>query len=96
LQTVQVRCGGGNGLAVDAIVDCAVSEGECDGATGIVEPDTDCADAVQATLNGLLPALHIKDAATEAKITAVVGILLAEVQSVAEIVPLASTGTPRK
>jgi hypothetical protein len=50
--------------------------------------------AVQATLNGLLPALHIKDAATEAKITAVVGILLAEVQSVAEIVPLASTGTP--
>jgi hypothetical protein len=50
--------------------------------------------AVQATLNGLLPALHIKDAATEAKITAVVGILLAEVQSVAEIVPLATGGTP--
>jgi hypothetical protein len=46
--------------------------------------------AVQATLNGLLPALHIKDAATEAKITAVVGILLAEVQSVAAIVPLAN------
>jgi hypothetical protein len=51
--------------------------------------------AVQATLNGLLPALHIKDAATEAKITAVVGILLAEVQSVAEIVPMASAGTPQ-
>lgn len=46
--------------------------------------------AVQATLNGLLPALHIKDAATQAKITAVVGILLSEVQSVASIVPLAS------
>jgi hypothetical protein len=44
--------------------------------------------AVQATLNNLLPALHIKDAATQAKITAVVGILLAEVQSVAAIVPL--------
>lgn len=49
--------------------------------------------AVQSTLNGLLPALHIKDATTDAKITAVVGILLAEVQSVAEIVPLASGGT---
>ena len=44
--------------------------------------------AVQSTLNGLLPALHIKDATTEAKITAVVGILLSEVQSVAAIVPL--------
>src|SRR5271170_5935255 len=44
--------------------------------------------AVQLTLNGLLPALHIKDAATQAKITAVVGILLSEVQSVAAIVPL--------
>ena len=48
--------------------------------------------AVQSTLNALLPPLHIKDAATEAKITAVVGILLAEVQSVTELVPLASGG----
>ena len=45
-------------------------------------------NAVQSTLSGLLPALHIKDAATQAKVTAVVGILLAEVQSVAAIVPL--------
>jgi len=44
--------------------------------------------AVQSTLNGLLPALHIKDAATQAKITAVVGILISEVESVAAIVPL--------
>ncbi len=44
--------------------------------------------AVQSTLNGLLPALHIEDAATLAKITAVVGILLSEVESVAAIVPL--------
>ena len=44
--------------------------------------------AVQSTLNGLLPALHIKDAATQAKITAVVGILVSEVESVAAIVPL--------
>jgi hypothetical protein len=44
--------------------------------------------AVQSTLNGLLPALHIKDAATQTKISAVIGILLSEVQSVAAIVPL--------
>jgi hypothetical protein len=44
--------------------------------------------AVQATLNGLLPMLHIKDAATQTKIAAVVGILLSEVESMAAIVPL--------
>jgi hypothetical protein len=48
--------------------------------------------AVQTTLTGLLPALHIKDAATQAKITAVVEILLSEVQSVAAIVPLVDSG----
>ena len=51
----------------------------------------------QSTMNGLLPALHIKDAATQAKITAVVGIMLSEIQSLAAIVPLvdpsASPGT---
>jgi hypothetical protein len=44
--------------------------------------------AVQSSLNGLLPVLHIEDAATQAKITAVVGILLSEVQSIAAIVPV--------
>jgi hypothetical protein len=48
--------------------------------------------AVQATLNGLLPALHITDAATQTKIAAVIGILLSEVESVAAIVPLVSAG----
>jgi hypothetical protein len=53
-------------------------------------------NAVQATLNGLLPALHIKDAATQAKITAVIGILLSEVESVAAIVPLVNaSASPR-
>lgn len=46
--------------------------------------------AVNSTLGGLLPAMHIKDAAIEAKMTAVVEILLGEVQSVAAIVPLAN------
>jgi hypothetical protein len=44
--------------------------------------------AAQSTLNSLLPGLHIEDAATQAKISAVVGILLSEVQSLAAIVPL--------
>lgn len=48
--------------------------------------------AVQSTLNGLLPALHIKDAATQSKITAVVGIVLSEVESIAAIVPIVSAG----
>ncbi len=51
--------------------------------------------AVQSTLNGLLPALHIKDAGTQAKITAVVGILISEVESVAAVVPLvAASASP--
>jgi len=49
--------------------------------------------ATQSTLNGLLPALHIKDPVTQAKITAVVGILLSELQSVSAIVPLAKPST---
>ena len=48
--------------------------------------------AVQLTLNDLLPALHIKDAASQAKIAAVVGILISEAESVAAIVPLLSAG----
>src|SRR5258708_22535603 len=56
--------------------------------------------AVQSNLNGLLPALHIKDAATQAKITAVIGILLSEVEAVGAIVPLGKTnpspGTTRR
>jgi len=35
-----------------------------------------------------LSALHIKDAATQAKITAVIGFLLSEVQSLAAILPM--------
>jgi hypothetical protein len=55
---------------------------------GILNQIQTAINAVQANLQGLLPALHIQDAATQAKITAVVGIVLAEVQSLAAIVPL--------
>jgi len=47
---------------------------------------------VQSNLNALLGALHIQDAATQAKITAVVGLILSEVQSLAAIVPLVNGG----
>ena len=57
---------------------------------GILNQIQTAIGAVQANLQGLLPALHIQDAATQAKITAVVGIVLAEVQSLAAIVPLVS------
>jgi hypothetical protein len=46
----------------------------------------------QSELSGILPSLHIKDAATQAKISAVVGLLLSEVQSMAAIVPLVKPG----
>ncbi|MFZ0321939.1 MAG: hypothetical protein WAL56_22630 [Candidatus Sulfotelmatobacter sp.] len=47
--------------------------------------------AVQSTLNGLLPALHITNPETQAKVTAVVGLLLSEVESIAAIVPLVNS-----
>lgn len=55
---------------------------------GILSQIQNAINTVQGNLQGLLPALHIKDAATQTKITAVVGILLSEVQSLAAIVPL--------
>jgi hypothetical protein len=55
-------------------------------------------NTVQTNLKAILPALHIQDAATQAKITAVVGIVLSEVQSLAAIVPLvdSNAGTQMK
>jgi hypothetical protein len=42
---------------------------------------------VQSNLSGLLPALHITDPATQAKVTAVIGLILSEVQSLEAILP---------
>ena len=61
---------------------------------GILNQIQNAINAVQANLQGLLPALHIKDAATQAKITAVVGILLSEVQSLAAVVPVLQGKSP--
>ena len=43
---------------------------------------------VQTNLSGLLPALHITDPATQAKVTAVIGLILSEVQSLEAILPM--------
>ncbi len=59
---------------------------------GLLNQIQSAMNAVQTTLNGLLPALHIQDAATQAKITAVVGLLISEVESMAAIVPLVNPG----
>jgi hypothetical protein len=48
----------------------------------------------QAGLKGVLPALHIQDATTQAKITAVLGIVISEVESLAAIVPVVSGEIP--
>ncbi len=54
---------------------------------GILNQIESAIGAVQGSLSGMLQELHIKDAATQTKITAVVGLVLAEVQSLAAIVP---------
>jgi hypothetical protein len=57
---------------------------------GILNQIQTAIGTAESNLSAILPALHIKDAATQAKITAVVGVVLAEVQSLAAIVPLVS------
>src|SRR5205814_193787 len=59
---------------------------------GILNQIESAINATQGTLQELLPALHIKDAATQAKITAVIGIVLSEVQSLAAILPMVKAG----
>lgn len=53
-------------------------------------------NTVQTNLNGILPTLHIKDTATQAKIMAVVGMVLSEVESLGAILPrVNSNGSPQ-
>jgi len=59
---------------------------------GILSQIQTAIQGVQTNLQGLLTALHIKDAATQAKITAVIGIVLSEVQSLAAILPMVQGG----
>jgi hypothetical protein len=70
----------------------AYQKADSAGQPGILNQIQAAINAAQTTMGGLLPALHIKDAATQAKITAVVGIVLSEIQSLAAIVPLVGAG----
>jgi hypothetical protein len=62
---------------------------------GLLNQIQSATSAAQSTLNGLLPALHITDVPTQAKVTAVVGLLLSEVESMAAIVPLVNPSASR-
>jgi hypothetical protein len=66
----------------------AYQQADASAQPGILNQIQSAINAVQGNLQGLLPALHIKDSATQTKVTAVIGILLSEVQSLAAVVPL--------
>jgi hypothetical protein len=89
LQTIQ-NAGTQAGADLQLIQSLVAAYEKADAASkpGILNQIETAINATQASLQGLLPALHIKDAATQAKITAVVGVVLSEVQSLAAIVPL--------
>ena len=93
LQTIQ-NAGTQAGADLQLIQALIVAYQKADdaGKAGILNQIQSAIVAVQGNLQGLLPSLHIKDAATQAKITAVVGILLAEVESLAAVVPLVKAG----
>lgn len=55
---------------------------------GILNQIQSAIGAAQGNLQGLMLGLHIKDAATQGKIVAIVGLLQTEVQSLAALVPL--------
>jgi hypothetical protein len=61
---------------------------------GILNQIQSAIGAVQGNLQGLLMGMHIKDAATQAKVTAVVGLLLSEVQSLAAVLPVVQGNAP--
>jgi|SRR5579863_2534687 hypothetical protein len=89
LQTIQ-NAGTQAGADLQLIQSLIAAYQKADAATqpGILNQIESAISAVQANFQGLLPALHIKDTATQTKITAVVGIVLSEVESLAAIVPL--------
>lgn len=66
----------------------AYQSAEAGAKPGILSQITTIANLVQQNLTAVLPALHIKDAATFTKITAVIGIVISEVQSLAAIIPI--------
>ncbi len=80
------------GLQLIQSLMAAYEKADASAQPGILSQIETAINAVQNNLQNLLLALHIKDAATQAKITAVVGLVLSEVQSLAAIVPLVKAG----
>lgn len=66
----------------------AYNQAEASAQPGILNEIQTVANTIQSNLSGLLPALHITDVATQVKITAIVGLIVSEVQSLIAIVPL--------
>jgi hypothetical protein len=91
LQTIQTAATqAGEDLQLIQSLIAAYEKADATAQPGILNQIESAIVAAQGSLEGLLPALHIKDTATQAKVTAVVGILLSEVQSMAAILPVAA------
>jgi hypothetical protein len=89
LQTVQsVGAQAGADLQLTQSLIAQYQKADASAQPGLLRQIQASISSVQTNLNGLLSALHIKDTAMRTKITAVVGILLTEVQSVAAVVPI--------
>jgi hypothetical protein len=59
---------------------------------GLLREISILAVTIQTNLTALLPALHISDAATEAKVVAVVGLVVSEIDSLVAVLPIVNTG----
>jgi hypothetical protein len=89
LQTIQVAgAQAGADLQLMQSLIAQYQKADASAQPGLLGQIQSAMSAVQSTLNGLLPALHITDVSTQAKIGAVVALMLSEVESLAAIVPL--------
>lgn len=97
LQTIQ-NAGAQAGADLQLIQSLIAAYQKADAAAkpGILNQIESAIGAVQGNLSGMLQGLHIKDAATQTKIEAVVGLVLAEVQSLAAIVPVVAPAVSAK
>jgi hypothetical protein len=93
LQTIQnAAAEAGKDLQLMQALIAQYQKADASAQPGLLNQIQSAMNGLQATLNEVLPALHITDAAAQAKITAVLGVLLAEVESMAAIVPLVDGG----
>lgn len=63
---------------------------------GLLSQIQTATSTVQSSLNVLLPALHLKSAASQSKVTEVVALLLSEVQSMVAVVPALKLLSPAR